>query len=259
MAQGEFLWCDLATFDVVDVLPDYADLFGWSFRSEEFADGSVYYFASNRTDVTAGIYEMPQVYRDDGMHSFWMTYVGIADIVEGIDIAVAEGGRVLLGPASFGMGASIAMIADPDGAILTLFSGSHLQHRPQKMSHGSHFWNELITRDMERSRDFYGKLFGWKFEPGEAEHRLNIRNMAGSPTASMRQMPDDSPADMTPHWAVSFAVGDIMDVQEASKKLGLQTRLEPGMDGTVRLMLTDRHGASFYAMPVDARKNSWFS
>jgi len=31
-------------------------------------------------------------------------------------------------------------------------------------SHGSFYWNELMTRDVEAAKKFYGAALGWKFE-----------------------------------------------------------------------------------------------
>jgi uncharacterized protein len=30
--------------------------------------------------------------------------------------------------------------------------------------HGHFYWNELMTRDAEGAKAFYGKLVGWQFE-----------------------------------------------------------------------------------------------
>jgi predicted enzyme related to lactoylglutathione lyase len=32
-------------------------------------------------------------------------------------------------------------------------------------SHGTFYWNELMTRDAERAKTFYGDTIGWSFEP----------------------------------------------------------------------------------------------
>jgi predicted enzyme related to lactoylglutathione lyase len=34
-------------------------------------------------------------------------------------------------------------------------------------SHGTFYWNELMTRDVERAKRFYGDIIGWGFEPME--------------------------------------------------------------------------------------------
>jgi uncharacterized protein len=38
------------------------------------------------------------------------------------------------------------------------------QNSPQ-WSHGSFFWNELMTRDVERAKRFYQSTIGWSFDP----------------------------------------------------------------------------------------------
>lgn len=257
MAQGEFLWCDLATFGVDAALATYGHLLDWEFRSEEFADGSIYYYASNNVDVTAGIYEMPAVYRRDGMASFWMGYVGVDNITDSIDVAEAAGGRVILGPASFGQGAAIAMIADPDGAILTLFSGSHLQHRRHEMNHGGHFWNELHSRDIETCKGFYGQLFGWKFEENGAT--INVRNMADAPTATIHQLTDDTPSGREPHWAVSFSVSDLSVIERRCQTSKVSAKRAAGILNSERICITDENGASFYVIQAEPRRMSWFT
>jgi hypothetical protein len=35
---------------------------------------------------------------------------------------------------------------------------------PQPWSHGRFYWNELMTRDIERAKKFYADTLGWTFE-----------------------------------------------------------------------------------------------
>ena len=35
---------------------------------------------------------------------------------------------------------------------------------PHQWSHGHFYWNELMTRDAERDKKFYGATIGWTFE-----------------------------------------------------------------------------------------------
>ena len=30
--------------------------------------------------------------------------------------------------------------------------------------HGTFYWNELMTRDTKKARDFYGTMLGWTFD-----------------------------------------------------------------------------------------------
>lgn len=36
---------------------------------------------------------------------------------------------------------------------------------PATWTHGTFFWNELLTRDVERAKHFYKDTIGWTFEP----------------------------------------------------------------------------------------------
>ena len=35
---------------------------------------------------------------------------------------------------------------------------------PHEWSHGHFYWNELMTRDAEKAKKFYGETVGWNFE-----------------------------------------------------------------------------------------------
>jgi uncharacterized protein len=39
------------------------------------------------------------------------------------------------------------------------------QADPARGTHGTFYWNELMTRDVERAKRFYGETIGWSFEP----------------------------------------------------------------------------------------------
>ncbi len=39
------------------------------------------------------------------------------------------------------------------------------QASPRPWSHGTFYWNELMTRDVERTKKFYADTLGWTFAP----------------------------------------------------------------------------------------------
>ena len=252
MGHGEFLWCDLATFGVDETLRFYRSTFGWTFNAETFPDGSTYHYASNGDEVTAGIYEMPDLYRKDGMSSFWMTYIGVDEIGPAIDRAAQLGGKLILGPASFGLAASIAMISDPFGAVFTIFSGRHLQPRKRQMQAGLHVWDELVTPDPDRAAEFYSELFDWKIDAPDPEGRRVIRNLAGSVTAEMR--PSITNQSGTARWCVGFGVSDSAAFRDAVSAAGgtLPKPVARGSRG--QEVAADPVGAVFAVMNVRNKK-----
>jgi len=252
MGHGEFLWCDLATFGVDDALKFYTKAFGWSFTSETFPDGSVYHYASNGNEVTAGIYEMPEVYRADGMDSFWMTYIGVDEIGPAIDQATRSGGKLVLGPASFGLAASIAMIEDPTGAIFTIFAGRHLQPRKRVLQAGLHVWDELLTPDMDAAASFYTELFDWKIDAPDNKGRRLIRNLAGSVTGEMRQIPrgDDSKG----RWCVGFGARNADAVLKNVLTAGGSEAAVAASGPRGQRLATDPVGAVFSVMSTGGKR-----
>jgi len=257
MAQGEFLWCDLATFDVDETLKYYRNLFGWDMKPEEFPDGSTYYYASGDKEVTAGIYEMPAEYRAENMPSFWMSYIGVDDIIESCSQVAELGGKVLLGPASFGKGAAIAMIEDPFGARFTFFTGSYLQPRSTKMVAGGHYWNELYTPDPDSAAAFYGTLLGWKVQKPDATGRRRVNNLAGSPTTAFLST-ENSPAPLNePQWTVSFACQNIDSFAESLSPLSRENMLWIKNKRGAALCVTDPNGAVFVVSQV-IEEHGWF-
>lgn len=73
-------------------------------------------------------------------------------------------------------------------------------------------WFELPARDTKRARDFYGRLFGWKFEPfgGAAEyHMASEAGGAITPVSSGTKGP-----------IVYFGVEDLDASSERVKELG---------------------------------------
>ena len=258
MAQGEFLWCDLATFNVEETLKYYRDLFEWELKPEEFPDGSTYYYASSANEVTAGIYEMPEVYRAEEMPSFWMSYIGVDDITASCEQVKQLGGKVLLGPASFGRGAAIAMIEDPQGARFTLFTGAHLQPRSSKMVPGGHFWNELYTPDPEAAEAFYGALFGWKAMSPDKNGRRAVNNLAGSATTAFEDCSQSPHPLNAPQWTVGFACADLHDFVEKLSPLERENMLWIKHKRSAAICTSDPKGAVFVVSQV-AEESSWFS
>lgn len=258
MAQGEFLWCDLATFDVDATLEYYRDMFEWETKSEEFTDGSVYYYASNRKDVTAGIYEMPSLYKEAKMPSFWMSYIGVDDVPSSLHEVERLGGKLVLGPATFGNGATIAMVEDPFGAKFTLFSGAYLQPRSIDKHPGGHFWNELYTPDPMGVAKFYKELFGWVCQETDQEGRYRVNNLAGRMTTAFQDNSSSPEPLNKPQWTVTFACTSIETLIE---RLGIKGCPElawvRNADGAA-VCLTDPNGAAFFISEV-AESSGWFS
>jgi predicted enzyme related to lactoylglutathione lyase len=87
---------------------------------------------------------------------------------------------------------------------------------------GALTWNELTTRDIEGSRNFYGSVFGWTARDSSVSGLpYLIWEHAGQSIAGMQPMNGpDWPDDLPPHWMVYFAVADCDDSAALVQALG---------------------------------------
>ena len=82
---------------------------------------------------------------------------------------------------------------------------------PARGVHGSFYWNELLTRDVERAKRFYSETIGWTFEPMTMEHGATywVAQIDGKPAGGI--FPTDSPefAQVPEAWMSYLAVDDV--------------------------------------------------
>ena len=78
-------------------------------------------------------------------------------------------------------------------------------------SHGKFYWNELMTRDVERAKRFYGAAIGWTFDPMPmADGRIYwCAMLEGQPVAGI--FPLDAPEfeGVPESWMSYLAVDDV--------------------------------------------------
>jgi hypothetical protein len=88
-------------------------------------------------------------------------------------------------------------------------------------THGSFYWNELMTRDVERAKAFYGKTLGWTFDgmpmPESSDFKGNpaatatywIAMAGGKPVGGMFLMQGADFDNIPDHWFAHIAVDDV--------------------------------------------------
>lgn len=96
---------------------------------------------------------------------------------------------------------------------------------------GSVWWNELVSANPDRSRDFYASVAGWTPKivasddnsrapaPGESEYTLFMAK--GNESAGLTKYEGKEPSDPKPGWIMYIQVSNVDDaVVEALKKGG---------------------------------------
>jgi predicted enzyme related to lactoylglutathione lyase len=114
----------------------------------------------------------------------------------------------------------MAVFADPVGAVFGVWQpgahkGAALVNEPNTLC-----WNELITTDVEKSKAFYGAVFGWGAMTHEGDTPYTEWQLGGRSIGGLMLKPPMMPADVPPYWNVVFAVRDLDDAMSTIQKLG---------------------------------------
>lgn len=218
--NGQFSWVDLVAHDMTQAQRFYEQVFGWTTALQDTQGGSPYAFFEKNGKQVAGIGQMNEEMKQQGIPSTWNNYINVDD-VEATTAKAAELGATVTVPVMQVLDAGLlSFFQDPTGAHVGLWQadkhrGSQLVNEP-----GSLCWNELATTDLEKSKEFYGQLFQWEFTPNEdAPTDYDIIWNNGRENGGMMQMTAEWQG-VPPHWMVYFAVNDVDQTAAAVQQAG---------------------------------------
>lgn len=80
------------------------------------------------------------------------------------------------------------------------------------MPHGTFFWNELMTRDVERAKKFYADTIGWSFDGmpmPDGSGTYWIAKMGDQPVAGMLDISAPQFGQVPESWMAYIAVDDV--------------------------------------------------
>jgi hypothetical protein len=211
-------WVDMSSADLPKARAFYAGLLGWE-TPEGPPEAGGYSVCLLHGKSVAGL--GPQM--NPEAPPAWMTYVNVDSADDTIDKVKANGGMVLAGPMDVMDVGRMAILADPQGAVIGLWQpGTHLGAEVVNEP-GALCWNELVTNDLDGAKAFYKAVFGWgatdqgppEGPPAYVEWKLDDRSLGG-----MMPKSPDMPADMPPMWGIYFAVADVDASVAKAQELG---------------------------------------
>lgn len=244
-------WIDFSTSDIEQAIAFYEGLFGW--QAEEAGDpeqtGGYRMFTMDGKAVAGGM-----EIQTPGQPPAWTTYVTVEDVDASASRAEELGGTVIAAPMDVMTAGRMAVLSDPEGAVFALWQprehiGSEIVNEFNTLT-----WNELRTRDPEAAKGFYGELFGWDALEFPSMEGYTVWTVGGAPPEQgkggmidIRGTP--MPADIPPHWDVTFSVDDADGIAERCRELGGSVAAGP-IDLPMGRMyaLQDPSGANFTAM-----------
>jgi predicted enzyme related to lactoylglutathione lyase len=220
-ANGEFCWVELISPDVQAAARFYGDLLGWE-RERYEPDPEGYWYLRHAGKLVAGL----EGIRMEGQVPDWLGYVKVDDVRTTAGKVGEAGGTVLDGPLEVPGGpGSLAVCQDPDGAVFALWQPGELRGAELVNEPGAWTWNNLLTRDVDGARDFYGQVFGWTTaQPEGAPDFIWNWQVDGQRwpegLGGLMRMGSDMPPDTPPHWQVYFMVESADQAVEKTKAAG---------------------------------------
>lgn len=257
--QGEFSWTDLMSHDMESASVFYRELFGWTCETQPTHGGPPYgMFRMNDHDV-AGIGQMSDEMKAQGVPPVWNSYVNVEDVEATAANAKEAGAEITVPPMKVMEVGSLAYFKDPTGATVGLWQrGSHcgagIVSEP-----GALCWNELVTRDPDRARAFYSQVFGWTYEvheTGPSGYRIIKTAASGKLNGGVWKMDDDW-GDAPPLWMVYFAVADADASTARLKELGGSVSAPPFDTSVGKIaVVADPQGAMFSLIQLSSPPES---
>lgn len=120
--HGAFSWSELMTSDPKAACKFYSRLFGWQVETSEMGDGP-YHVLKVGDAAVGGIMGKPPGTPAD-MPSMWGCYVTVKNVDETLTAVRHLGGGVLMEPMEVKGVGRMAVIRDPQGAVLSVIQYS---------------------------------------------------------------------------------------------------------------------------------------
>ena len=267
-------WIDTAQPDPDAAADFYSGLFGWEFEDRMPPDSPGKYLVATLRgrDVAAvgsqqeGAPPMP----------VWNTYVWVDSADDAAAKAIEAGGSVLAEPFEIPGAGRMAVLADREGAAFCVWQAKG--HMGATLVNEPNTWNfsEINTRDIDAAKAYYGELFGWSAsefdmegmhfgmfgQPGygeflaqrdpELRERLSgdgaPEGFEDAVTWLVPMSSEQFPAEVPPHWSVTFAIDDADAIAKRAAELGGEVVVPPFVAGPTRtVVLKDPQGATFSA------------
>ena len=212
---GTFVWHENVSADPEAALSFYSELFGW--EVEVFKPGEMDYAMIKSAGQTHGGFPPAP----EGVPNHWLGHVCVEKVDETVEKAKAAGGTVVHGPMGIPEVGRFAVIADPQGAVVSAYEPAG----EGPASAGVFVWDELGTQDVEAAERFYGDVFGWTSVDMGAEYGgYRIFQLGETRAAGMMKLPDPAAPS---GWAPYVAVEDADATVAKAKELGGSALLEP--------------------------------
>lgn len=247
--HGSFVWYEMMATDTQAAVDFYTKLIGWT--TQELNDlGQPYTMWVAGESPFAGLMELPDEALSAGAPPYWLGYVVVDDVDKTTSRAIELGANVLVGPQDIPTVGRFSVIADPQGAVISLFKSANPSDEPcEQMAMLKFSWHELATSNLDSAWSFYSGLFGWSVIDDMDMGPAGTYRMYGfegqPPLGGMYNKSEEVPGP--PAWLFYITVEDVSALVEQVTTLGgtvLNGPMEVPGGGSIAQCL-DSQGAAF--------------
>jgi predicted enzyme related to lactoylglutathione lyase len=241
---GTVVWVDLATPELDKARAFYGELLGWSYVGGDDARMGFYTTAQRGGRRIAALWKKGP---ETPGPSAWCIYFGSDDADETARKVTAAGGQVIAAPMDVMEYGRMAIFSDPTGAVFGVWQSK--QHTGAQVVNetGAMAWHEVYTRDANKAREFYARVFGLEQRRLE-DAKIEYWTLHQGPTTvcGLMQMTDQFPKEVPSHWNTYFAVDDTDAATAKLQQLGGKV-FQPAFDTPYGRMsaVADPVGAGF--------------
>jgi len=176
--EGKIIWHDLITDKPELTKKFYQELFGWQFEELTLAGGLFgkvnYTLIRHNGKLIGGMIDQTKLQVDKDI-SQWVVLMSVADINKAVDEVKSSGGTVFSPATDLGDRGKIAIVADPQGALLGFLQTKQGDPEDGKVIvDGDFLWNELWTDNVDKATEFYQRI---------AEYDVDDRNIKSANTS----------------------------------------------------------------------------
>ena len=243
-SNGNFIWHEHMTTDPKAAIAFYGEVVGW--KTQPF--GADYMMWVGSQGPLGGVMKLPAHMAKIGVPPHWMGNVQVQDVDATVALTRKLGGKILKEASDVPTIGRFAVIADPQGAPLAVFSPSGAMELHDASREGEFCWNELVTSDGGAAFTFYEELFGWKSIQEMDMGPMGTYRLFGVGEKSLGgMMTAPKGAPRPPMWGFYTETSDLDAAVARATKLGAKVLNGPMdvPDGARIVQMMDPQGAAF--------------
>jgi hypothetical protein len=204
--KGKFNWYELMTSDPAAAGKFYDKVIGWTDQPMgEAGDGSAYTVFATDEGGVAGMMKTPAEAGD--MPPAWMGYIAVDNVDDYAKRFTEAGGQVHRAPADIPGVGRFAVVADPQGAVVNLFTPQPSSNPPpEKAEPGYPSWRELMTTDGPKAVEWYMSMFGWEKSTPHDMGPMGVYQLMAYDGADRMGIMTRPPQMPVSHWGYVFRV-----------------------------------------------------